>query len=203
MEWLFWGKGSLDMYLYSMIFFVSWMLLSMGEETKWSFVNAILVTSTSYFIPMVFCASIFLAASILMAIGAAQAGNDMLELFNGPRAHQAVNGSYRTPEFNADGTIVAYRYFIRDEKGYMSITKNGLSRNGGSWPGGYLESDRVPTLKNTNGIYAAKTADSPILEPYRGQGYTLAKVELSGRVIEAEFGYRAQRCIIIKELEES
>ena len=76
---------------------------------------------------------------------------------------------------------------------------SGRGVDGGTYPGGFKRSDRVPTLKNTNGIYAAKTPDSPILQDY-SSGNVLAQVKLSGRIVEGELGYRAQYCEVVKIL---
>lgn len=108
-------------------------------------------------------------------------------------------------ETNADGAIIAYRKVVKTDhgdffsvsygaKGHNSVT--GLPR--GWYQDGWNTSDRIPTVKNTSGIYAVKTSDNPELENYPG---VLVKVELSGRVIESETGYRAQHCRVVEVLE--
>lgn len=112
-------------------------------------------------------------------------------------------------EYGANGAIIAYRYFELLEDGTLASVGKGATRptnpitNRPAWSyrGGWNISDRVPTLNNTSGIYAAKHARSHILETYAKEGTVLAKVELSGRIIEAEYGYRAQRCRVLEILE--
>ena len=58
-------------------------------------------------------------------------------------------------------------------------------------------------MKNRNGIYAAKTPDSPVLEEFNNSGNVLCQVELGGKYIEGEMGYRAQHCRVIKILKEN
>lgn len=112
---------------------------------------------------------------------------------------------HKIPEVDRRGTVIAYRYFQMSSKGVLHsvgagmVGKNPITkRERGSYKGGWNTSDRIPTLKNTHGIYAAKTWDSPILKDYQGDNTVLAKVELSGRIVEGEYGYRAQHCRIVE-----
>lgn len=113
-------------------------------------------------------------------------------------------------ETDKEGDVIAYRYFHVTPNGVLHSVSTGAmgknpitNRRRGSYAGGYNISDRVPTFKNTSGIYAAKTKHSPALLPYQNMSdVVLAQVKLSGRIIEAEYGYRAQYCEIIKVYEE-
>jgi hypothetical protein len=112
--------------------------------------------------------------------------------------------SHKIPEFDHSGAVIAYRYFdVEDGElhsvGYGATGHNPVTkRSKGSYAGGWNIADRVPTLNNTHGIYAAKTPNSPILDDYNILGSVLAKVELSGRVVEGEYGYRAQYCRVLE-----
>jgi hypothetical protein len=120
------------------------------------------------------------------------------------QVYQINDPRHKVPERDANGSFIGYRYFIKSPDGTLEAMSKGrighnpiTGRKRGSYAGGWNIADRVPTLKNTSGIYAAKTWDSPILDDYK-EGAVLAKVELSGKVIEADRGYRAQYCRIIE-----
>lgn len=114
-------------------------------------------------------------------------------------------------ECEDEGTVTAYRYLdvMRDKgtvefsSGTMGIIRKNhiLNRSAASWRGAMNVADRIPTMKNKSGIYAAKTPDSPILRAYREPDTVLVKLRLSGRIIEADYGYRAQKAEIVEILE--
>lgn len=111
-------------------------------------------------------------------------------------------------EYGPHGSVIAYRYFECLPDGELYSVGKGVARPNnpitrrpaGSYRGGWNISDRVPTIKNTAGIYAAKQPYG-VLDDYRHPGLVLAKVELSGRIVEHEYGYRAQRCNVLEILE--
>lgn len=114
------------------------------------------------------------------------------------------------PEISRDGSYIGYRYFTKFESdgSLHSVGKGAVvgwnpitGRHSHDYSGGWNISNRVPTLKNESGIYAAKKQDSHILAPWAHGDHVLAKVELSGRVIEGEYGYRAQYCRILEVYE--
>jgi len=108
------------------------------------------------------------------------------------------NSDHTVAEYNSDGTIIAYRWFRRDSHGNLySVTRND------KYEGGWLTADRVPTMKNSNGVYAAKTPNSPVLDEYNNSGNVLCRVELGGKYIEGETGYRAQHCRVIEIIREN
>lgn len=107
-------------------------------------------------------------------------------------------------ECEDDGTVIGYKWLHWTGHEFMSgsIMSSGhnkvLNRRSDSWRGAMNFSDRVPTMQNTSGIYAAKTADSPILDEYQQPDTALVKLRLSGRIIEADYGYRAQKAEIVE-----
>lgn len=66
------------------------------------------------------------------------------------------------------------------------------------WDGPTKQSDLEPTMENSSGIYAAKDWDNHIIPGHFDQGHlrVIGRVGLYGKVIEAERGYRAERCVI-------
>jgi hypothetical protein len=123
------------------------------------------------------------------------------------QTYPITNPRSNEPEISKEtGSIIAYRYFDYVDGEYWSMSSGIVGQNPitnrprGNYQGGWNISDRVPTLNNKSGIYAAKKKNSPILRDYAAAG-TLAKVELSGRVIEGEYGYRAQYCRILEVYE--
>jgi hypothetical protein len=145
----------------------------------------------------------------LMVLGmSVAAGNrESVEHWRASPTYQQINPRpHSVPEIERDGRIIAYRYFWVMDGEYYSVGAGIVGdnpitrRNRGHYLNGYNISDRVPTLNNESGIYAAKTPNSPILQDYKDDDHVLARVELSGRVIEGEYGYRAQRCRILEVL---
>lgn len=66
------------------------------------------------------------------------------------------------------------------------------------WDGPTMQADQEPTMENSSGLYAAKDWDAHII-PGNMRGSHLrviGRVGLYGKVIEAERGYRASRCVI-------
>jgi hypothetical protein len=144
-----------------------------------------LFASVLYLAPMFICAGIFFPMAVM-------AMKDTL--LAEEKGFTGIEKRHTVTEYAPDGTIVAYRYFDMLEGNVLASVGKGRLVDGGTYPGGYKRSDRVPTMKNTNGIYAAKTPDSPILEQYKGRGRVLGEVRLSGRVIEGKYGFRAHEC---------
>jgi len=121
------------------------------------------------------------------------------------RLYDIVHARHRIAEHDASGAVIAYRWFMEDLDGsFRSMTSFGRSR-GARWDRENLiqTSDRVPTAKNTHGFYAAKTPDSPILKPFRFPGAVKARVQLSGRVVESEYGFKGQHCLLLEIVEEA
>jgi hypothetical protein len=106
-----------------------------------------------------------------------------------PRFHRKV-------ETDNAGNIIAYKYLIQEQDGFHSF--HGLTL----WADDSLTADAMPTEDNTNGIYCAKTHDSPILTRYsKGRSYVrLVKLLLSGVVLEFSHGYRAERADVLEVL---
>lgn len=110
-----------------------------------------------------------------------------------------------------EGSVIGYRYlYVKRDKATVEFTSGAmgtlkenpvLKRNRGSWRGAFNISDRIPTMTNKSGIYAAKTPDSPVLSQYREPDTILVKLRLSGRIVEAEYGYRAHRADILEIIE--
>ena len=178
--------------------------LSISDHPKQTIFFSIVGTILLQYVPIIMCGSLILLIGLWMMWG------QLTDYGNyGNTLHQQYNPSlyddqerHKVSEIDVSGIVIAYRYFDRLPDGTLTSIGKGLTVDGGTYPGGFKRSDRVPTLRNTNGIYAAKTPDSPILDDFRGYGDVLAKVKLSGRIIEGEYGYRAQYCEVIKILEE-
>lgn len=100
-------------------------------------------------------------------------------------------------EMDEQGTIYAYKYLRFDGSQYYSLAS--ISR-GVCWFGGELEADQIPTADNTNGIYCMKVRDNPALDHYCMSNRRLVKLALSGTVVEADEGYRAQHAQIVEML---
>jgi hypothetical protein len=100
-------------------------------------------------------------------------------------------------ETDNGGNIIAYKWLARAPDGCLVSLINDTR-----WENLELTADRLPTAKNSNGVYCAKTYNSPILEAYRSTGRALVQLLLSGVVIEANYGYRAEHAEIISVLEE-
>lgn len=121
------------------------------------------------------------------------------------RGREKYDERHTRVEYDEDGCIIGYRYFsvVPDDNGGYVLASIGYGAgvDGGTYPGWTKRSDRVPTIWNKSGIYAAKTPDSPILEQYREDGYIKARVRLYGKVVETEYGYRAQYCDILNVMD--
>lgn len=116
-----------------------------------------------------------------------------------PRYHERI-------EFDSAGAIVGYKYLIWDRRRnlFRSLSKpEGWTLPLCYWIDNSLEADKIPNEENTNGIYAAKTPDSPILERYgKIKRMRLVKLLLSGVVIERELGFRAEHADILEVLDQ-
>jgi len=132
-----------------------------------------------------------------------------------PRHHERV-------EYDSAGAIVGYKYLtfcyklleepvFRSQWSPMKFEDGKTQTVNIIWRDNFLEADQIPSEDNTNGIYAAKTFDSPILAKYSGRAFKdgkpdryhsikLVRLLLSGTVLEPErgFGYRAERADIIQ-----
>lgn len=105
-----------------------------------------------------------------------------------PRFHRKI-------EKDNAGNIIAYKYLIQEQDGFHSFHGNAL------WAEDSIIADAMPAEENTNGIYCAKTHDSPILARYsRGRNARLVRLLLSGIVLEFSHGYRAERADILEVL---
>lgn len=99
--------------------------------------------------------------------------------------------------------LVGYKVLFKRGDSLYSPTSQYNCERYGKWVDGFLEADRIPADDNTNGIYAAKWPDSPELSSLKLNPHTvLVKLALSGRVIECEFGFRAQYADIIEVVKE-
>jgi hypothetical protein len=122
-------------------------------------------------------------------------------------------GHHKRVEYDSAGAIIGYKYLLWDRrrKVFRSWYRGkigDLVQMNAQWIDNSLEADLIPTEENTNGIYAAKTPDSPILEKYKdmkigGWKMILVRILLSGEVIEKPFGFRAERADILEVLNEN
>jgi len=103
-------------------------------------------------------------------------------------------GEMRKLEMDEQGTIYAYKYLIYSDGTYRSPRYPEIT-----WYNDELEADAEPTTENSNGIYAAKNRKSNILADYR-RDCILVKLALSGTVVEANEGLRAQHAQIVEVL---
>ena len=101
-------------------------------------------------------------------------------------------------EFDASsGNIIAYKYLKKRKKkdGFKSYHNNEI------WKDNSIDADEIPTDDNTNGIYASKKPNASNLHSYKPEKRsTLVKLLLSGKVIEHEYGYRAEHADIVEIL---
>lgn len=105
-----------------------------------------------------------------------------------PRFHRRI-------ERDNAGNIIAYKYLVQEQDGFHSWY------HGAHWAGDSMTADAMPTEENTNGIYCAKTHDSPILKRYsNGNNARLVRLLLSGKVLEFSHGYRAEQADILEVL---
>ncbi len=116
---------------------------------------------------------------------------------------------HKRVERDAAGAIIGYKYLIWIPKGKVFRSMYNLTdsttapKNYPRWIDNFLESDELPREDNTNGIYAAKTFDSPILVKYShilDNNLRLVRLLLSGTVLEPfeGMGYRAERADILQ-----
>lgn len=110
-----------------------------------------------------------------------------------PHFHQKV-------EHDNAGNIIAYKYLIWNEAEqiFQSFAFHWMSI---AWVDNSMTADQVPTTENSNGIYCAKTPNSPILSSYsKHPEVKLVRLCLSGVVIEYDHGYRAEHADILEVL---
>jgi hypothetical protein len=102
-----------------------------------------------------------------------------------------------------NGALVGYKVlFRRGDDLYSPMAQYDCCKPG-KWVDGFLEADEIPTDDNAHGIYATKWPDSPELSSLKLNPHTiLVKLALSGKVIEYEFGYRAQYADILEIVKE-
>jgi hypothetical protein len=106
-----------------------------------------------------------------------------------PRFHRKV-------ERDNAGNIIAYKWLLWDETMKMFVSDWFYPAY---WVGNSMTADKIPTEENSNGVYCAKTPDSPILERYsKRPGVTPVRLLLSGKVLEFDHGYRAEQADIIE-----
>jgi hypothetical protein len=119
------------------------------------------------------------------AAGYADFYNQQMEIGRQQRALEEV-------EYDDDGAIISYRYVydLQDGGSPLSVTANGLSR-GGKWEGGFLQADRIPTMKNKSGVYSCKKPNDPELEFYAAPGRRKVKIKNWGKVVEHKRGYHS------------
>lgn len=99
-------------------------------------------------------------------------------------------------EIDEQGTIYGYKYLLLDEKGFL----HSPLRLKSVWENGEIEADHEPTQDNTHGIYAMKSRKSPVLGKYAHENCVLVRLALSGTVVEANEGLRAQHAIVAEVL---
>jgi len=105
-------------------------------------------------------------------------------------------GELRTLEQDEQGTCYGYKYLVYVDGLYRSTAAGGSA----PWHNDELEADEEPSENNRNGIYAMKSRKSTALLIYRGLDRRLVKLALSGTVIEANEGLRAQHAQIVEVL---
>lgn len=99
-------------------------------------------------------------------------------------------------EIDEQGTVYGYKYLLVNNIGdlcspmYPSIV----------WRDRELEADKEPTEENSSGIYAMKSRKHPVLERYARENCVLCKLALSGTVVEANEGMRAQHAQVVELL---
>lgn len=111
------------------------------------------------------------------------------------QAAEPLEPRHTVAEEDEHGNVIAYRYFLVSNGKLFPVTATGMAHGRGCAIGELVRADAVPTETNLSGFYAAKTPDSPVLEPYRAQrGTVLARVLFPtiGWVIEGEYGYRSE-----------
>lgn len=105
-------------------------------------------------------------------------------------------GETKRLEIDEQGTIYGYKY--------LGVTSDGMlfspQRIGCVWINRSLQSDIEPSDNNSSGIYAMKNKKSKSLEAYNKPGRVLVRMALSGTVVEANEGLRAQYAQIVEIL---
>ena len=107
---------------------------------------------------------------------------------------------HKKVELDNAGNIIAYKYLVRDpeQQIFRSFSYHAQNKD---WTDNCMTADEVPAELNTNGIYCAKTQNSPILSNYaRYPNVKLVRLMLSGVVIEYDHGYRAEHADILEVL---
>jgi len=107
---------------------------------------------------------------------------------------------HKKVEHDNAGNIIAYKYLTWDQQCQVFKSFSWHSQIA-DWIDNSITADQVPTEENTNGIYAAKTPNNPILKHYAMYpDVKLVKLCLSGAVIEYDHGYRAEHADILEVL---
>ncbi len=110
-------------------------------------------------------------------------------------------GELQHLEIDEQGTIYGYKYLHRADDGdYVSPNFYSPRRPNMIWYNRELEADQEPTAENTNGIYFLKSRRNPTLQKYAGENKFLVRLALSGTVVEANEGGRAQHAQIVEVL---
>lgn len=105
-------------------------------------------------------------------------------------------GELRTLEIDEQGTCYGYKYLTVNGWGqYTSPQFPNVV-----WHNNELEADAEPSENNSHGIYAMKSRKSKTLYRYAGEGRVLVRLALSGTVVEANEGLRAQHAQIVEVL---
>lgn len=96
------------------------------------------------------------------------------------------------------GNIIAYKYLVWDEAMQIFKSFSHYARVK-DWVDNCMSADELPREENTNGVYCAKTPNSPILSNYsKYPGVKLVRLLLSGVVLEYIHGYRAEHADILE-----
>ncbi len=106
-------------------------------------------------------------------------------------------GELRQLEMDEQGTIYGYKYLLYDLDGSLFRSPQ---RPDAIWHNGELTADHVPTEDNTHGIYAMKTRKNKTLYSFAGSDRRLVRLALSGTVVEANEGLRAEHAQIVEVL---
>ena len=135
------------------------------------------------------------------------------------RSQYLKRGELTTAKRLEDGRFVGYKYLYRTADGptyYSPIAfdiGHMLIKDSWrwTWMNKALTADLVPTRSNSHGIYSVKSYKDPELLRYRWDDARdmlsaqyaphLVELALSGHVIEAERGFRAEMAEIIREVE--
>lgn len=100
-------------------------------------------------------------------------------------------------EIDEQGTIYGYKYLSLVDGVFHSPM---VGFGGAAWENGELEADQEPTENNSNGVYCMKSRKSPVLSRYARENCYLVRLALSGTVVEANEGMRAQHALIVEVL---